>query len=63
MLQKGKVRWKCLVGGASKWKHGMKLQKMIYEQEKRFVLEAAIVERLTDSFVIELAWQPQELIC
>ena len=29
MLQKGKVSWKCLVGGASKWKHGMKLQKEI----------------------------------
>src|SRR5580704_7795195 len=26
MLQKGKVLWECLVGGAGKWKRGMVLQ-------------------------------------
>lgn len=61
MLQKGKVSWKCLVGGASKWKHGMKLQKVINENGQAFVLEAAIAGRLSDSFVIELSWQPTEL--
>ena len=25
MLQTGSVLWKCLIGGASKWKHGMTL--------------------------------------
>src|SRR6187549_2974127 len=29
MLQKGKVVWKCLVGGASKWKRGQQLIKEI----------------------------------
>ena len=29
MLQKSKVLWKCLVGGAAKWKNGVKLQKKI----------------------------------
>ena len=29
MLQQGKVYWQCLVGGASKWKHGQILNKII----------------------------------
>jgi S-adenosylmethionine:tRNA ribosyltransferase-isomerase len=61
MLQKGKVRWKCLVGGASKWKHGMKLQKTIIENGQKVTMEAAIAGRLNDSFIIELSWQPEEL--
>jgi len=61
MLQKGKVWWKCLVGGASKWKHGMKLQKVIAVDDKEITLEAAITGRSSDTFVIELSWQPEEL--
>jgi S-adenosylmethionine:tRNA ribosyltransferase-isomerase len=61
MLQKGKVRWKCLVGGASKWKHGMRLQKVVATKEGEVIMEANIVGRLSDSFVIELSWKPEEL--
>lgn len=61
MLQKGKVLWKCLVGGASKWKHGMKLQKIITENGRQVILEAAIAGRLSDCFIIELSWQPEAL--
>lgn len=61
MLQKGKVRWKCLIGGASKWKHGMILKKVVSRDEGEVALEAAIVNRLSDCFVIELSWQPEEL--
>lgn len=61
MLQKGKVFWKCLVGGAGKWKYGTKLQKVIEENERQVILEAAIAGRFTDSFIIELSWQPEEL--
>src|SRR4051812_31239755 len=42
MLQKGRVFWKCLVGGASKWKHGMKLQKKVDFDGGELVVEAAI---------------------
>jgi S-adenosylmethionine:tRNA ribosyltransferase-isomerase len=35
MLQKGKVLWKCLVGGASKWKHAVALRKFIDENNKK----------------------------
>jgi S-adenosylmethionine:tRNA ribosyltransferase-isomerase len=57
MLQKRKVYWKCLIGGASKWKHGTKLQKIIKADDNEVVLEAGIVDRLTDCFIIELSWQ------
>lgn len=61
MLQKTKVHWKCLIGGASKWKHGMILKKDIICNERKITLEATIVDRLSDCFVVELAWQPEHL--
>lgn len=59
MLQKEKVFWKCLVGGAGKWKHGTRLEKRVQVAGNEVILEAVIVERLFDSFVIELSWQPK----
>jgi len=53
MLQTQRVLWKCLVGGASKWKHGMVLEQVHDE----FVLKAKITERNEGSFTIELAWE------
>jgi S-adenosylmethionine:tRNA ribosyltransferase-isomerase len=61
MLQKGKVQYKCLIGGASKWKHGMKLQKHIEANDEQVLLEASIIDRLSDCFVVELTWQPADL--
>ncbi|GEO10283.1 S-adenosylmethionine:tRNA ribosyltransferase-isomerase [Segetibacter aerophilus] len=61
MLQKGKASWKCLVGGASKWKHGMKLQKQVNENGVNFILEASIAGRLPDCFIIDLSWKPEEV--
>jgi len=55
LLQQGRVWWKCLVGGASKWKPGQVLQKNL---EPGIHLEARYVEKLADSFVIELVWTP-----
>ncbi|MCE3282473.1 MAG: S-adenosylmethionine:tRNA ribosyltransferase-isomerase, partial [Chitinophagaceae bacterium] len=50
--QKQKVWWKCLIGGASKWKHGMVLLK----QAGDVIIEAAIIDRTTEAFTIELRW-------
>jgi S-adenosylmethionine:tRNA ribosyltransferase-isomerase len=61
MLQKGKVFWKCLIGGASKWKHGMKLHKEVEADGQKIMLEAAITERRSDCFVVELSWEPKEI--
>jgi len=55
MLEKGKVWWKCMIGGASKWKQGMVLSKSY----QAFTLSASIVERNTDSFTLELSWNDE----
>ena len=56
MLQKSKACWQCLVGGASKWKHGQVLKKIIYAYNKEIVLEAAFIEKKEVNFVIEFSW-------
>jgi len=57
MMQEGKVYWKCMIGGASKWKHGMQLHKEI----NNIMLSATITERRPDSFVVEFTWTPAHL--
>jgi S-adenosylmethionine:tRNA ribosyltransferase-isomerase len=57
MAQTGRVRWKCLIGGASKWKTGQVLVKSIGDVG----LEARYLEKQGDSFLIELSWRPAEL--
>lgn len=61
MQQKGSVLWKCLVGGAAKWKSGITLKKTVFVEGKQVAIEAVIKERLTDSFIIELSWLPADL--
>ncbi|MEP7375953.1 MAG: S-adenosylmethionine:tRNA ribosyltransferase-isomerase [Chitinophagaceae bacterium] len=61
MLQQGKVYWQCLVGGASKWKHGQVLKKIIPALEKEIILEAVYTEKKAGSFVIELSWTPEQM--
>lgn len=56
MLQKETVLWKCLVGGASKWKHGQVLEKKITFERNEFLLSAKYIEKAADSFTIELSW-------
>lgn len=57
MLQQQKVWWKCLIGGASKWKHGMVLTK----QAGDVTIEASIIDRQPDTFIIELRWDNPQL--
>jgi S-adenosylmethionine:tRNA ribosyltransferase-isomerase len=59
MLQQGSVWWKCLVGGASKWKHGMVLSEQV--EAGGFTLKASIAERGQGSFTIELSWDKEDL--
>lgn len=54
MLQSQKVLWKCLIGGASKWKHGQVLEKNI--DLSGTILQCRFVERRADCFVVELTW-------
>ena len=56
MLQKGSVQWKCLVGGAKKWKEGA-----VQLSVEGLRMEATKVETLPDCFLIEFRWEPAEL--
>jgi len=78
MMQTGMVRWRCLVGGASKWKPGQVLRKTVRRTSEHpvppphpsegtasgdheVILEARYVQKMEDSFLIELSWSPVTL--
>ena len=61
LMQQGKVLWQCLIGGASKWKHGQVLEKKIQTKEKEIILTARYIEKKIDSFIIEFAWNETSL--
>lgn len=56
MSRTGSVKWKCLVGRASKWK-----EKVLKKQVQNFELSAKIIDRTSDTFVVEFNWQPEHL--
>jgi S-adenosylmethionine:tRNA ribosyltransferase-isomerase len=56
--QTEKVNWHCLVGGASKWKHGQLLEKKIQHEGTTIILQARYIEKKSGSFLIELSWTP-----
>jgi S-adenosylmethionine:tRNA ribosyltransferase-isomerase len=58
MLQKEKVLWHCLVGGASKWKPGQLLEKKSRYAGIEITLHAKYIKKGADSFAIELSWSP-----
>lgn len=60
MLQKNKVWWQCLVGGAKKWKSGA-LTKSITYGDTVITLSAVLLEKLADSYIIELSWDEPQL--
>ena len=54
-----KVQWLCLIGGASKWKHGHILQKEVFINNELVHLSARYIDKQADSFIIEFCWQSQ----
>jgi S-adenosylmethionine:tRNA ribosyltransferase-isomerase len=56
--EREKIRWNCLIGGASKWKHGDVLSKEIIIENKKILLQARYVDKKEDFFIIEFSWQP-----
>lgn len=61
MMQKGKVLWKCLVGGAKKWKPQEHLIKSIEYNNTTLTLDVLQVEKKSDHFLIELQWNDASL--
>ncbi|HEX6915367.1 MAG TPA: S-adenosylmethionine:tRNA ribosyltransferase-isomerase [Chitinophagaceae bacterium] len=55
--QHGSVKWKCMIGGASKWKHGMVLHKTVDQLQ----IDASITDRSPEAITIELKWNQPEL--
>ncbi len=57
MLQKNKVLWKCLVGGAKKWK-----QEILYKQHDVLqCFQAKKIEQKKDCFLIEFSWENNDV--
>lgn len=62
MLQKGGVTWKCLVGGAKKWKSGRLTKSLTFgSKDQKIVLSAEKVEKQSDSFLISFSWDQPTL--
>jgi S-adenosylmethionine:tRNA ribosyltransferase-isomerase len=57
----GSILYKCLVGGAAKWKRGMLLTREVQYDNQQINITANITERRPDCFVIELSWTPDHL--
>lgn len=61
MTSTGRTSWKCLIGGASKWKHGTVLEKTFRIDGRELSFQAAIKERLQDSFIVEFTWENDKI--
>jgi S-adenosylmethionine:tRNA ribosyltransferase-isomerase len=57
LQKKNSVRWKCMIGGAGKWKQKY-LEKNLMIDENAVTLKAELVEKLSDAYVAELSWNP-----
>jgi len=57
LAKKKSVRWKCMIGGAGKWKEKF-LEKEMKINNEKIVLKAALIEKLSDAYVAELSWNP-----
>lgn len=57
MQQKEKVQWKCMIGGVSKWKEKV-LTKRISLKGEELVLQAMLIEKNTDAYIVQFSWRP-----
>lgn len=60
MAKHGESEWKCLVGGAKKWKEGPVSATWGTELDQIHLLSAEILERTSTHFSIKFRWQPAE---
>ncbi len=57
MSSTGASQWKCLVGGAAKWKDEV-LEKNIIINGENVLLKAIMLDKLSDAYSIQLSWTP-----
>ena len=60
MNKKERVRWKCMIGGAGKWKEGS-LFKKFSDGHSATTLKVSLLEKLPDAYVVEFEWQPAQV--
>lgn len=60
MMQKQRVTWKCLAGGAKKWKEEPLIKK-IQTEDQLLELTAKKLEKRNDYFLIQFSWNNTEL--
>jgi S-adenosylmethionine:tRNA ribosyltransferase-isomerase len=58
MNKKESIRWKCMIGGAGKWKSSSLIKQIDAPQNGKIILSATLVEKLSDAYVVELSWLP-----
>ncbi len=61
LQQREGVIWKCLIGGASKWKAGQILQKEFLLEDNTVFLSAEYIDKKEDYFLIQFRWYPDHL--
>jgi S-adenosylmethionine:tRNA ribosyltransferase-isomerase len=57
LQKKRSVRWKCMIGGAGKWKQKY-LEKNVMINGNKVILKAELVKKLSDAYIAELSWNP-----
>lgn len=57
LSQHNSTTWKCMIGGAGKWKEKF-LEKEISIDGTKIALQAQLIEKLNDAYVVELSWNP-----
>jgi S-adenosylmethionine:tRNA ribosyltransferase-isomerase len=57
MNKPASAKWKCMIGGASKWKEG-NLVKRINIKNDEVILTVTLKEKLDDAYLAEFSWQP-----
>lgn len=60
MQQRNSSQWKCMIGGAGKWKDKFLTKELIVNNE-RILLKAELIEKLPDAYVVELSWDRDDL--
>ncbi|MCC7379904.1 MAG: S-adenosylmethionine:tRNA ribosyltransferase-isomerase [Chitinophagaceae bacterium] len=59
MNKKASVRWKCMIGGLSKWKEEL-LQMEVTVGNENLQIKARLIEKHTDAHIVEFNWLPAE---
>lgn len=61
MSKQKHVRWKCMIGGAGKWKAGKLTKTLMTSGNESITLKASLLTKLPDAYVVEFEWEPAQI--